>query len=452
MRKLAYTLLPWALALGVITTVGVARWRGAQAPPRPDPVELLGSLGAPVSSSEGLAERVQQLEQRLKVNAEDTGARIALAEVLLRQARVTGNAALTARAKDHLDNALRVDPGDYDASRMLGVVLLSLHRFDEAIAAGQRARSLRPDDPWNYGVIGDGQLELGRYDEAFASFQRMMDLRPSAASYARASYALELQGRLDEALDSMQKAVNATSPRDAEGLAWAIVHVGDLLAKQGRLPEAETHYQLAHRVFPDHPFATIARARVAAARGETVRAIELARTVLDRSPSMAIAAFVGDLYAKEGHAADAERYYRTAEAIAGESKSTDEPFAGFLAERGRRLDDAVRLAEQVAMTRQDIKSLDALAWALFKVGRIADAQIASEKALRTGTRERKIVLHAATIAAAANDRARMRQLVERAAPADPEFDVLMAKDVAAAMAAATGAGPSASALMAGGVR
>lgn len=445
---LAYRLLPWALALGVITTVGMARWRNAQPPPRPEPVELIGSLRAPVSSPEGLAVRIDELEQRLRRNTDDTGARVAIAEVLLRQARVTGNAAMAARAEGHLQQALRVDPGDYDASRMQGVVLLSLHRFEEAIAAGLRAQTLRPDDPWNYGVVGDGQLELGRYDEAFASFQRMMDLRPNAASYARASYALELQGHLDEALESMQRAVNATSPRDAEGLAWTIVHVGDLLARQGRLADAEKHYQLAHRVFPGHPFATIALARVAACRGENARAIDLARSVLEKSPSIALAAFVGDLYAKEGRTTEAERFYRMAELIGGETQSTDESFAGFLAERGRRLDEAVRLAERVVAVRQDVKSLDALAWAYFKVGRIADARVASDKALRTGTRDRRIVLHAATIAAAAGDGARMRALVARAAPGDPEFDVLMARDVASAMADAR----SKATLMAGGVR
>ena len=31
---------------------------------------------------------------------------------------------------------------------------------------GPRARDMRPEDGWNYGVIGDALLELGEYDEA----------------------------------------------------------------------------------------------------------------------------------------------------------------------------------------------------------------------------------------------------------------------------------------------
>jgi hypothetical protein len=45
-----------------------------------------------------------------------------------------------------------------------------------------------------HGVMGDALVELGRYDEAFVQIQRMVDLRPDLSSYARVSYARELQG------------------------------------------------------------------------------------------------------------------------------------------------------------------------------------------------------------------------------------------------------------------
>jgi hypothetical protein len=87
---------------------------------------------------------------------------------------------------------------------MLATVYLSEHRFRDAIREAARARDERPRDDWNYGVMGDGHLELGEYDEAFASFKQMMDLRPTAAAYARVSYALELQGKLDAAIEAMR--------------------------------------------------------------------------------------------------------------------------------------------------------------------------------------------------------------------------------------------------------
>src|SRR4029450_5582673 len=99
---------------------------------------------------------------------------------------------------------------------VLGAVLASQPRFRDAIAAAERARAMDPGDAWNEGVIGDAHLELGEYDAAFAAFDAMMRRRPSAAAYARASYARELQGDLPGALRLMQMALDATSAHDPE--------------------------------------------------------------------------------------------------------------------------------------------------------------------------------------------------------------------------------------------
>ena len=90
-----------------------------------------------------------------------------LADALLRQARVTGNAGLAYRGRARsLKRRCDGDPANYDANRMLGAVYLSQHRFRDAIAVAERNRNARPDDPVNYGVIGDGHLELGDYRTA----------------------------------------------------------------------------------------------------------------------------------------------------------------------------------------------------------------------------------------------------------------------------------------------
>jgi len=50
--------------------------------------------------------------------------------------------------------------------------------------------------------------------------------------------------------------------------------------------------------------------------------------------------------------------------------------------------------------RHDIFTEDALAWAYFKVGRLDEAFAASQRALRTGTRDERILSRAARIHAA----------------------------------------------------
>src|SRR5439155_17931645 len=122
------------------------------------------------TSREALAARIEEMQARVAAKPDDVRAAVMLADALLRQTRVTGNAGLSVRAERVLKQALAADPGNYDAERMLGTLYLSQHRFREAIAAGERNRDARPYDAVNYGVIGDGHLELGEYDEAFAAF------------------------------------------------------------------------------------------------------------------------------------------------------------------------------------------------------------------------------------------------------------------------------------------
>jgi tetratricopeptide (TPR) repeat protein len=180
------------------------------------------------TSREGLQRTIDAMQDRLRRSPTDAQAAVSLADALLRQARVSGNAGLAAVGEQTLLRVLKDEPLEYDARRMLAAVYLSEHRFREAIREAARAREQRPADDWNYGVLGDGHLELGEYDHAFAAFQRMMDLRPTAGAYARAAYAFDLRGELERALDAMRLSTDATAPNDPESLAWHHAQMGDL--------------------------------------------------------------------------------------------------------------------------------------------------------------------------------------------------------------------------------
>ena len=92
------------------------------------------------------------------------------------------------------------------------------------------------------------------------------------------------------------------------------------------------------------------------------------------------------------------------------------------------------IAERAAATRQDISTVDAVAWAAFRAGRLARAVEASRLALRTGTRDRAILYHAAAIAAAAGDRSKARRLVTQALDGHPTFDPVLATEARALLA------------------
>jgi tetratricopeptide (TPR) repeat protein len=362
---------------------------------------LIGTAAVAATNRDDLSRQIQRLEARLAKEPGNAVAAVALADALLRETRVTGNAGLAKQAEATLNAALVADPLNYSARRMLATVYLSQHRFRDAIRQAEHCRSARNDDPYVYGVLGDGHLELGDYDEAFAAFDRMMALRPNAAAYARASYARELQGDLQGALKLMAMAADATSPQDAESLAWHHAQLGHLNLELGRLADARREYAQADFVFPGHPFAIDGLARIAAASGNYEEAIRLVQSQLAAAPTPAGAAYAGDLLRALGRPEEAEREYRLAEAAWITDTPEPSRLAKFLAEHHRRIPDAVRIAEAAAADRHDIFTMDALAWAYFQDGQLDKAMAASKAARHTGSRDRDIVAHAAAIDRAA---------------------------------------------------
>ena len=355
---------------------------------------------------DGLAQTIAAMELRLRRQPDDERAAVALADALLRQTRVTGNAGLALRAEEVLRRVVADeaagDAAHYDAHRMLAAVYLSQHRFRDAIREADRCRAVRPNDAWTAGVLGDAHIELGDYDAAFAAFDRMSALRPDAASYARTSYARELQGDLDGALRLMTMAAEATPPLDAESVAWHHAQIGHLNLELGRVDAARRAFEHAAFVFPGHPLAVDGLAQVELAAGRREAALRLVQQRIAAAPSPADLALAGELLDALGHRDEAERDYKLAEAAWRSDVPEPAKLARFLAEHHRTIDAAVRLAEQASADRDDIFTNDALAWAYFNHGRLADARRAIGRALRTGTRDRDIRRHAAAIAVASD--------------------------------------------------
>ena len=395
------------------------------------------AVPASVTTREGLAATIATLTSRVAANRSDEHAAVGLADALMRQARVVGDGSLPKRAEEVLSRTIAATDS-YLGRRMLGAVYLAQHRFLEALAAGRRAQAMRPDDSWNCGVIGDAAIELGHYDEAFDAFDRMASLKPTAAAYARIAYARELQGNLDGALTAMRMSIEATSPQDPEGIAWAWSQLGALLLQKGEIDQASTAYDRALFAFPRHPYALGGKAKVAAVRGDVDRALAIYREQLAAAPTPELAAHVGDLLHRRGDVEGARAAWDEAERLEREGWKDESPqpaaLARLLAERHLKPEEAVRLATEAGQGRDDIFTNDALAWSLYQTGAFDQAWAASQRARRTGTRDRRILYHAAAIAAARGDTTTARTLAERALDGHPAFDVIAAPAAQALLA------------------
>jgi len=79
-------------------------------------------------------------------------------------------------------------------------------------------------------------------------------------------------------------------------------------------------------------------------------------------------------------------------------------------------------SRQAARGSDDIFTCEALAWAAFKSGDLDTARREITRALRTGTRHRRLQFHAAAILEAAGDLAAARQHLALALDRHPGFD------------------------------
>lgn len=401
--------------------------RNASAPP-----EAVATMG---TSRASLTHTVEQLKMRLSAHPHEGEAAVRLADALVRVQRVNNDGRAAIAAEEHLRAFLARVPGHYAAERMLGTVLLSQHRFGEAIAQANKASARDPLDAWNYGTMGDGYLELGDYERAVAAFDTMGRLKPGPPIYARIAYALELQGDLPGALEYMHRAADGTTPNDQELQAWLFTQIGLLQLQQGKVGDAKQWFERAELTFPGHPLAVDGIARIKIVEGNLAAARQLYQEQLAKIPTPDVAAIVGDLMAAAGDASSAERYYQMSEQIelAGWGNGVRQPqvLARFLAERNRDIARAVALADEAASTRHDIFTLDTQAWAYFKAGRLPEAGQIAQQALRTGTRDARILYHAAEIAAAAGDRNRALEILSRIPAPDAVADLHVANGLAA---------------------
>lgn len=382
-------------ALVAVTTAAALRTRSSRG-------DAAAVAAAPVeadTSRDALEGTITRMQARLERRPDDAAAAVALAQALVRKSRLTGDGGLVRRADRALQAVLEHDPSNYLAEQTRAVLLLSAHRFAQAVEVAERCRRARPLDPVNFGIIGDGHLELGHYELAFEAFDRMMQLRPSAAAYARVAYARELQGDLYGALSAMSLAADAVPPADLESQAWHRAQIGELLLKLGRVADARAAFMRASAAFPGHPFAVIGYARTLRAEGDVAGAVDALTRGADGTSSPDVHILLGEMLAQQGDAAAAREHVRRAEVALRSDWSEPRHLAVFLANHGRP-DEAVSIAEQAARSRDDIFTCDALAWAYFKAGRLADASDAIARALRTGTRDPDILAHADAIRAA----------------------------------------------------
>src|SRR6185503_6252746 len=130
--------------------------------------------------------------------------------------------------------------------------------------------------------------------------------------------------------------------------------------------------------------------------------------------------FLGDALAASGDLAGAQVQY---ELVRRQGPREDPRMtAHFLAAHDREPAQAVALAREELARRDDVFSADVLSFALYRAGMLDEAHRMSERALRLGTRDARMLHHAALIAEARGETDRAIELYRACLDANPIFD------------------------------
>jgi len=203
---------------------------------------------------------------------------------------------------------------------------------------------------------------------------------------------------------------------------------GEYRFNSGDVAGADREYEAALGILPNYYLALAGRGRVAFARGDLDGAIGFYRSAVAIIPKPELVAYLGDLYEVKGDRAAAEQQYQTVDFIAKLNEVQAQVFnreiALFRATHHRDTAHAVEIARAELKTRKDIYGYDALAWALYSDGQVADALGPARQAASLGTQDPKLLYHLGMIELAAGRTADGQAHLRAALALNPAFDPL----------------------------
>ena len=145
------------------------------------------------------------------------------------------------------EHALAVTRDNAVAHNNLGASLLDAGNVAAAEGHFAEAVRLKANYPEGLANLGFCREKQGRLEEAGDLFRRSLEVRPTAPAHYNLANLLSQQGKLEEAEAHYQAALRL-KPEFVE--AW--YNLGVLEAKRGRMEEAAQDYAAALRIKPDH--------------------------------------------------------------------------------------------------------------------------------------------------------------------------------------------------------
>ena len=165
-------------------------------------------------------------------------------------------------AREHLEKAAKMAPGNPDVPYLLGLLEYQLEHCDAARTKFEAAISLYPAHVKAYVALGELQIHTGHPAEAVQSLEKAYQL--NGADWRMNALLAGAYSELKQYDKAEPHAARAVELAKGNARIAAQILLGQILSAVGKTPEATRAFQAVLREAPNDPSAALARAAIAA--------------------------------------------------------------------------------------------------------------------------------------------------------------------------------------------
>ena len=338
---------------------------------------------------------------------------------------LTGNLAGFEVVQTVIDDTMRQVGPWADLCLLKANLDFKLHRLADARRDLEMVPGLA-DIPQARALRADLDLQQGRYEDARAGYENAIQENRTWDNLARLAYFKARMGDGEGAERLYVEAQDEITAKEMRSYAWVELQRGLLDLAYGRYAYVWAHYGRAAEAYSGYWLVDEHIAGLLGAQGKCDQAVALYERVAARVPRPDLQQAVGDMYVSLGQPYRARPWYEKALAAYLESARRGDVhylhhLAAFYAEVRHNGSEAVRWAREDLRLRQNFSTQAALAWALYRAGRFAEALATMHQALSSGVRDAKLFFRAAMIYRAAGRTDAGARFFREAAEINPRY-------------------------------